>query len=151
MSRRRWIILVSMAAVLLVGAEVALRQWAAPKACVQIINQGPGVMEGLVVGYADTKFTLGRLGVDQSTQVWLTAGPKGPLRLDFRQKGNALSGFEVPDFDPYQNSRDSFKLVLIVKTNEIQRFMDDDDSRKNLETLGDRIKRWIHAEIGLSK
>jgi hypothetical protein len=147
MSRRRGIILLSLTALVLVGAEVAVRRWEAPKACVQIINEGEGVMDDLVVDYAGSKVLAGRLGVGQATQVWLTAGPKGPLRLDFRQKGNALSGFQIPDFDPAQNLRDGFKLMLIVKTNEIQRFMDDDDSRKDRESLGDRIKRWIHSEI----
>ena len=141
----------SLTAILLVGAEVAVRQWVSPKACVQIINQGDWVMDGLVVSFADSKVVVGRLGVGQSAQVWLTAGPKGLLRLDFRQKGNALNGFQVPDFDPEANTRDGFKLVLIVKTNEVQRFMDDDDARKDLETLGGRIKRWINSEIDLTK
>src|SRR5206468_6321148 len=120
------------------------------KACVQIVNQGQGKMDDLIVSYADTQVTLGRLGVGQSAHIWLTAGPKGPLRLDFRQEANALSGFQIPDFDPHQNSRDGFKLVLIVKSNEIQRFMDD-DARNDGETLGDRIKRWIHSEIDPSR
>jgi hypothetical protein len=144
MSRRHWILL-ALVLVVLVGAEVAFRQWVAPKACVQIVNQGDGAMDDLSVSYADTKITAGRLGVGQSTQVWLTAGPKGLLRLDFRQKGNALGGFQVPDFDPNQNIQDGFKLVLVVKTNEVQRFVEDDDSRKDAETLGERIKRWISS------
>ena len=147
MSRRRWIIVLSLAAVLLVGAEVSLRQWEAPKACVQIINQGDGVMDDLVVDYADTKVIVGRLAVGQSTHIWLSAGPKGPLRLDFRQKGNALRGFQIPDFDPAQNLQDAFKLVLVVKTNEVQRFVDDDEFRNGKETLGDHIKRWMNSEL----
>src|SRR5438270_9568710 len=144
MSRRRWILL-ALAIALLVGAEVAVRRWVAPKACVQIINQGEGAMDDLAVSYADTKVPAGRLGVGQSTHVWLTSGPKGLLRIDFRQKGNALTGFQVPDFDPSQNLQDGFKLVLVVKTNEVQRFVEDDDSRNDAEALGDRIKRWINS------
>src|SRR5437870_4827839 len=105
MSQRRWIILLATAAILLVGAEVVVRQWVAPKACVQVINQGEGAMDDLAVSYGDTRVTAGRLGTGQSTHIWLTAGPKGLLRLDFRQKGNALGGFQVPDFDPSQNLR----------------------------------------------
>ena len=147
MLRRRWIILLSVAAILLVGAEVTFRQWEAPKTCVQIINQGDGTMEDLVVDYAGSKLMVGRLAEGQSTHVWLTAGPKGPLRLEFRQKRNPMAGFEVADFDPVQCLRDGFKLVLLVKTNEVQRFMDDDEFRKNQESLGDRIQRWIRSEI----
>src|SRR5262249_43214744 len=150
MSRPRWIVLGSLAVLLLVGAEVALRQWEAPKSCVQIINQGEGAIDDLVVTYADTKVPVGRIALGQAAHVWLTAGPKGLLRLDFRQKGNALGGFQVPEFDPVQNRRDGFKLVLTVKTNEIQRFVEDDGSQSDWESLGDRIKRWISSETAVS-
>ena len=144
MSRRRWIILVSLA-VLLLGAEVAVRQWTAPKVCVQITNKGEGAIEDLVVSYAGSKVAAGRLPVGRSTQVWISAGPKGLLRLDFKQKGNALTGFQIPEFDPAQIRRDGFKLVLVVKSNQVERFMDD-DPLADRETLEDRVRRWIRAE-----
>ena len=75
----------------------------------------------------------------------MTAGPKGNLRLDFRQKSNALQGFQIPEFDPSQNLQDSFKLVLVVKTNEIQRFVEDDEFRKKTESLGERVKQWLSS------
>jgi hypothetical protein len=145
MSRRRWIILLSVAGLLL-GAEVAIRQWMSPKSCVQIINQGDGAMEDVIVTYAGSQVRVGRLPAGQSTHVWLSAGPKGLLRLDFKQKGNALMGFQVPDYDPVQNRRDGFKLVLLVKSNEIQRFMDD-EPMADRETLEDRVRRWLRAEM----
>ena len=144
MSRRRWIILVSLA-VLLLGAEVGVRQWTAPKVCVQITNKGEGAIEDLVVSYAGSQVAAGRLPVGRSTQVWVSAGPKGLLRLDFKQKGNALKGFQIPDIDLAQVRRDGFKLVLVVKSNEIERFMDD-DPLADRETLEDRVRRWIRAE-----
>jgi hypothetical protein len=147
MLRRRSFILLALAVVLLVGVELTLRRWTASKVCVQIINQGDSAMDDLVVDYAGTKITLGRLTVGQSTQTWLSAGPKGPLRLDFRQKSNGMRGFQVPDFDPAQNLEDGFKLVLIVKTNEIVRFMEDDDSQKAQNNWGDRIRQWMSAEL----
>jgi hypothetical protein len=146
MARRRWIIPVSLAALLLLGAEVAVRQWVvAPKTCVQITNRGDAAMEDLVVSYAGSQVAVGRLPVGQSTHVWLSAGPKGLLRLDFKQKGNALTGFQIPDFDPAQIRRDGFKLVLVVKSNEIERFMDD-DPLADRETLEDRVRRWIRND-----
>jgi hypothetical protein len=136
-------IVLSLAVVLLLGAEIAVRQWKAPRACVQIINQGEGPMDDLLASYSGTEVPVGRLVVGQSTHIWLTAGPKGSLRLDFRQKGNALKGFQVPDFEPSQMIQDGFKLVLVVKSNEIQRFVEDADAQAGTETLGDRIKQWI--------
>ena len=147
MSQRRWIIALSLLAILLVAAEVTLRKWQSPKACIQIINEGDGVMEDLVLNYADTQIPVGRLGMRQSTHVWVTAGPKGPLRLDFRQKGNALKGFQIPEFDPQQNLEDFFKLVVIVKTNEIQRFVEDDESRQNPKSLRERVKEWLSSDL----
>ncbi len=147
MSRRRWIIALSLLAILLVGAEVTLRQWQSPKACVQIINEGDGVMEDLVVDYADTKIPVGRLGMNESIHVWVTAGPKGTLRLDFRQKGNAMKGFQVADFDPRQNLQDFFKQVLVVKTNEVQRFVEDDEFRQHPKSLGERVKEWLSSDF----
>ena len=61
--------------------------------------------------------------------------------------GNALRGFQIPDFDPAQNLQDAFKLVLVIKTNEIQRFVEDNEFRKEKETLVDLIKRWISSEL----
>jgi hypothetical protein len=146
MSRRRWILLGSIATLLLVGAEVAFRQWESPKACVQIVNEADGPMEDLIVSYADTRISLGRLGAGEKTSVYLTAGPRGPLQLDYRQNRNGLGGFQVPDFDPLQNRKDAFKLVVVVRTNEVQRYMDDDASAQNQVDLIDQIKRWIGTE-----
>jgi len=129
---------------------VSLRQWTSPKACVQIVNQGDAVMEDLVVTYGETKITGGRVLVGQSVHVWLSAGPKGPLRLDFRQPGNAASSFQIPDFDPIQILQDGFKLVLLIKTNEVQRFVDDDETQKT-GSLGDRVREWIKSELGLAR
>jgi hypothetical protein len=146
MTRRRLIIVASLAVVLLAAVEVTLRQWVNQKTCVQIINQSGEVMDDLIVTYAESKLPAGRLPVGQSTHVWLTMGPKGPLRIDFRQKNNGLGGFQVPDFDPGLNLRDGFKLVLVVKNNEIQRFVEDDGSLRAEEELLHRIKRWMSDE-----
>jgi hypothetical protein len=151
MPRRRWIIALSLFAVLLVGAEITFRRWQSPKACVQIINNGDGAMEDVVVEYDGTKVLVGRLPMDASTHIWVTAGPKGLLKLDFRQKGNALKGFQVVDFDPMQNLRDSFKQVLVIKSNQFERFVEDDEFQTNKETLVDRLRQWMSSEFGTAK
>jgi hypothetical protein len=148
MSRRRWIIVLSLLAVLLVGAEVTLRRWQSLKACIQIINDGDGALEDLVLDYNNTKIPVGRLGMKQSTHVWVTAGPKGPLNLNFRQKGNALKGIQIPEYDPAQNLQDYFKFVVVVKNTEIQRFVEDDEFRPKSESLADRVKHWLSSEFG---
>jgi hypothetical protein len=147
MPRRRWIIALSLFIVLLVGAEITLRRWQSPRACVQIINKGTATMENVVVAYNGTTIPVGQLRMDASTHVWLTAGPKGLLKLDFRQKGNPLQGFQVVDFDPMQNLKDSFKLVLVITPKQVERFVEDDEFQQKKETLVERLRSWMSSEI----
>ena len=148
MPRRRWIVATAVLIVLLVAAEVVVRQWERPKACLQILNDGTGPIEDLVVVYAETRMPAGRVLAGQSVHLWLTAGPPGPLRLEFRQKGNALQGFQIADYDPAQNIQDAYKLVLAVGPNQVQRYVEDDDTRKEQESLGARIMRWLELDQG---
>jgi hypothetical protein len=145
MPRRRWIIALTVLIALLAAAEIGARRWVRPKACIQIINECDEIMDDLVVSYAETRVPVGRLLKGHSAQVWLTAGPAGPLRLDFRQKGNALQGFQIPEFDPGRLVEDASKQVLVVRTNEIQRYADRDETWEPDESLGTRIWRWLNS------
>jgi hypothetical protein len=146
MPRRRWIIALAILAALLVAAEVTVRRWESPKACVQITNEGDGTMEDVVVVYADSRMPLGPIAKDQSVHVRLTAGPMGPLRLEYRQKGNGIQGFQIADFDPGQLIQDANKQVLVVGTNQIQRYVEDDETLKDKESVGQMIRRWLESE-----
>jgi hypothetical protein len=146
MPRRRWLIVLAIFAALLVAAEVAVRRWESPKACVQITNDGDGIMEDVVVVYADSRMPLGPIAKSQSAHVRLTAGPMGPLRLEYRQKGNAIQGFQLADFDPVRLVQDGNKQVLVVGTNQIQRYVEDDEQLKDKESLGESIRRWLKSE-----
>ncbi len=134
--------------VLLAGAaEMTVRPWKSPKGCVQIVNQGDAALEDLVLSYAGTKVRLGRVGAGRSVQAWFTTGKLGPLNLEFKQKGNPLTGFQVADYDPASNIRDSLKLVLCVKKDQVERSVDDDDTVKARETLIERVKDWLAPEL----
>jgi hypothetical protein len=146
MPRRRWIVATAVLVALLVAIEVAVHTWERPKARVQIINEGRATMEDLVVIYADTRMPLGRVLKGESVHVDMTAGRPGPLRLEFRQKDNGLQGFQIADYDPAQNIKDAYKLVLAVGTNQVQRYVEDDETRKESETLGERIIRWLQSD-----
>jgi hypothetical protein len=146
MPRRRWIIALAIFAALLVAAEVAVRRWESPKACVQITNEGDGVMEDVAVVYDESRIPLGRIVKGQTVQVRLTAGPMGTLLLEYRQKGNAIQGFQIPDFDPGRLVQDAHRQVLVVGTNQVQRYVDDDEALKEGESLGQTIRRWLEPE-----
>jgi len=134
--------------VLLAGAaEITVRPWKASRGCVQIVNQGDAAIEDLVLSYAGTKVRVGRVGAGQSSQAWFTAGKLGPLNLEFKQKGNPLTGFQVADYDPASNIRDGLKLVLFVKKDQVERSVDDDDTVKARETLIERVKDWLAPEL----
>jgi hypothetical protein len=143
MSRRKWIILVALVTLLAVGGELLVRGWNTTKGCVQIVNQGDELMDDLAVSYTRTKVSLGPLAPGNSTRVWFSAAGRGTLKLDFKQKGNPLKGFEYSEFNPGQNHRDGFKLVLVVKNNLVERFMEDDESAAPERSWGERIKDLI--------
>jgi len=147
MTRQRWFILGMLLLLLTVGAEVGVRSWNASKASVQIVNQGENTMDDVIVTYGSTRVAVGKLAACQSTNVWLTVAGKGTLSLDFKQKGNPLNGFQVPDFDPTENLANSFKLVLIVKDNRVERFMDDEQpSSSPWKNLVDIVTGWFEPE-----
>jgi hypothetical protein len=147
MTRQRWFILGMLLLLLTVGAEVGVRSWNASKASVQIVNQGESTMDDVIVTYGSTRVAVGKLAAGQSTNVWLTVAGKGTLSLDFKQKGNPLNGFQVPDFDPTENLANSFKLVLIVKDNRVERFMDDEQpSSSPWKNLVNIVTGWFEPE-----
>jgi hypothetical protein len=147
MSQRRWAIVVAAVILAAVGAELVFRHWYSSSGCVQVVNEGDGPVDNLVIRYADTRVARGTLGVSQSTNVWLTSSGKGTLSLEYQQKGNSLRGFEVQDFDPAENLREGFKLVLVIKPNIVERLREEDPSTIALPSLGDRIMQWIHTDL----
>jgi hypothetical protein len=146
MRRRRWIVAAAVLVALLAAVEVGVRAFVRPKAGVMIVNEGVEPIEDLVVVYRDTRMPAGRLSQGESVQVWLTAGPPGPLKLEYRQKGNAIQGFQLADYEPEQNISDGYKLVLAIGTNQVQRSMEPDETRRDDEPFGTRILRWLQAD-----
>jgi hypothetical protein len=128
MTRRRWLILGTLLLLLTIGGEFLVRPWNSTKGSVQVVNQGDSTMDDLVVSYGQTRVRIGSLGAGKSTNVWFTAAGKGSVSLEFKQKGNPMTGFQVQEFDPTENLANGLKLVLIVKDNRVERFMDDEQS-----------------------
>src|SRR5262249_55307908 len=147
MPRRRWIIALAILISLLASVEVFVRRWERPKATLKIINEGGGIMEDPVSSFADTRMPVATLPKGQFIHLWLTAGPTGPLRLDYRQKSNALQGLEIPDYDPAQNIKDGFKQVIVVGINQVQRYAEEDDTRKDQKSLLESIIEWFRSDL----
>jgi hypothetical protein len=148
MTRRKWIILGALLFLLTVGAELLVRPWNSSKGRVQIDNQGDAAMDDLILSYGGSKVRVGALGTGQSANVWFTAGRKGTLALEFKQKGNPMTGFQVEDFDPAENLANGFKVVLVVKNNRVERFMDDDHpSTTPLQSLLESVGGLFDSEL----
>jgi hypothetical protein len=152
MTRRNWIILGGVLLLLMAaGAELVVRLWNPSKACVQIVNQGDAAMDDLVVVYRETKVRLGRLGSGESTNAWISAAAKGPITLEFNQNGNPMKGFQVTEFDPIDSIQNGFKLVLVVKKDQVERFMDDDPSRTPFKALMENVTSWFESEVSMPR
>jgi hypothetical protein len=147
MSRRRWIIALAVLISLLVAVEVVVRRWERPKATLQIINEGDGLLEDLVVSYGDSRMMLGSLRKGESAHASITAGPRGPLRLEYRQKNNPIQSFWIDDYDPLQNLQDGYKQVLVLGGLQIQRYAEEDDTLEAQESIFSQFKRWLQAEL----
>jgi hypothetical protein len=146
MSRRKWTILAVSIVVLAVGTELAFRYWISSASCVQIVNEGDEPMEDLVLTYSGTTVKVGTLASGQSTKAWFSAAGRGQLRLGFSQKGNGLKGFDFDEFDPERNRREGSMLVLVVKTNRVERFADTDERLGEPRGLVDRFMEMWREE-----
>jgi hypothetical protein len=147
MSTRARIILISVVILALV-VEIAVRFSGGSKTCVQIANKGDTPIESLVVSFPGSEIAVGSVPAGESAHVWLSGRRKGTLTLAFKQAGNPASGFMVDDYDPPIMRRDGLKLVLNVKPNEVEKFMEDDESSTPLGRLGNRFNEWISGELG---
>ena len=109
----------------LVAAEVGLNLWKGPEACVQVDNLGAEPIEGLVVSSGSSRAEVPRVAPNGSVRVYL--GGTGPrtLSLGFRQRGNSLTNYQLPGFDPALMSQDGTRLILQIQTNAIVRFQDE--------------------------
>ncbi len=143
MSRRKWTVLVGSVILLTVGAELAVRRWQSGNCCVQIVNEGAGPLDDLRVSYAGTGVTLGHVAVGQSTKAWFTPAGRGTLSLEFKQTNNALAGFQIQEFDPIENVHNGNKLVLVIKSNRVEQFMEDDEDTTSVQNVFDRIREWL--------
>jgi hypothetical protein len=150
MSRRTWIILFSLAALLL-GIEVVFRFVDSSRAGIQIVNDGTTAIENLIVSFPGSRVAVGSLAPGESGHVWLSGHEKGTLELSFTQAENPMSGFQIPDYDPQEMRRDGLKMVIHVRPNEVMKYMDDEGSSTPLGRLGDSMSDWITSELDLRR
>jgi len=146
MSRRAGIVLISVI-VLVLGIEAAVRLCGNSRSGVEIVNLGDTMLENLVVSFGGSQVGVGEVAPGETTHVWLSGTGKGTLSLSFTQAGNPLSGFLVSEFDPRSMRRDGLRMVLRIKPNDVERYMEDELTSTPLGRLRDRISDWVAAEL----
>jgi hypothetical protein len=126
MSRRKRGVLAALAVfVALAATEVTFRLLRSPEASVRVENLGAEPIEDLVLTCGDGPVAVGPVASGGSAVARVSGRGPGVLRLSFRQRGNAMRGYELPGFDPAQMRRDGFQLVLRIRPNEVERYQDD--------------------------
>jgi hypothetical protein len=123
---KRNLIVAGSLLLLVVSAEVALNLFHPPLARVQIVNEGRTAIEDLQVLYGRQEAGVIRIRPGESAHLSFAGWRRRDLKLKFQQPDNALTGFEVAEFDPPALSRDGLKLVITVKPNTFERGMEDD-------------------------
>jgi hypothetical protein len=109
----------------LLGAEVVLNLLKDPEALVLVENKGPEPIEGLVVAFGSRKAEVAYVAPGETARLLMSGRGTQTLQLSFRQKGNAMGGYQVPGFDPGLMSRDGSKLVLEIHPNQVIRYQDE--------------------------
>jgi hypothetical protein len=90
-------------------------------------NAGVEPILGLTLTAGASRASVPRIEPGGVARLYLGGRGVHTLRMRFNQKGNALGAYEQPGFDAALLNRDSFKLVLRVRTNEVERYQDDGD------------------------
>ena len=130
-----------------IAVEVALNLLRPPLARVQVVNEGETAIEDLRVAYGRKEAGIARLGPGESVHLSFDGWRRLDLMLKFRQRGNALTGFTVGDFDPAALSRDGAKLVVIVKPNAFERAQEEDEVASPRGRVFDVMGRWLEQAL----
>lgn len=135
----------------LIAVEVGLRITKGPEACVQVENLGPEPIEGLVVSSGADRAESPPIGPGNRVRLFL--GGRGPqtLQLSFRQRGNGMTGYQMPGFDPALMTKDGSMLVIQIKPGTVIRFQDEAEPSTPVgRSLTDFWRRfWAALEAGI--
>jgi hypothetical protein len=111
--------------VALIGGEIILQTTKDYEACIEVRNKGNEPIEDLVASLGTHRIAAPKLAPGASTIFFL--GGKGALSLqiDFRQRGNAMTSYQVPGVDPAMMTGEGSKLVIEIETNQVVKYQDE--------------------------
>jgi hypothetical protein len=141
-------VLIGLGAVgLMIAVEVGLNVWRGSQACIEVTNQGAEPIDDLVLTLGSSRVAASRIEAGATVALYISSRESGTLLMTFRQQGNPLGTFQIPEFDPARLKADNFKVMLNVRRNEIERAQEEADPATPLgrlvKALMDRIDRAL--------
>ena len=146
MSRRKRNLLLGSIVLLMVAVEVVYYNLGARTGCVSVVNQAGGPIENIRLECAGNVVTVARLDVGETANVYLPGQGNLNLKVAYKLAGSALSGFVVNGFNPADLRKESFKLVLVIRQDEWERYQDDAEPSL-MANLAGRAQRWLEASL----
>lgn len=150
MTHRAWGVVLVLV-LLVIAIEIAVRSYSPAKGVVMILNGNDEPMDDVTLTYAGARVEMGRLPPGGSAHAYFTAGPLGPLAVEFNQEGNPLKIFEIADYDPDRNRRDRFKLVLTVKNGQVERMTEDSQTTTPWDRITDTARDWFDSQTRMAR
>jgi hypothetical protein len=147
MSRCIAVILGVLIVAISLGLEWAVREGGAGTGCAMVENDGPQPMERVVATYAGSKVNVGTIAPGAKAKVWFSGAGRRVLSFEFTQQDNPMKGFQIQDFNPPELRRDGSRLVLVVKNNQVERYVEEDESVKSPPRMLDRLMDWIKDQL----
>ena len=126
-NKQRGVFLLFAVLALVIGSEVALELYYRGEALVQVENLGSEPVEGLTLINGTERVAFGKVQPGAKAKVYLAGHGTNTLRLEFRQRGNGLTNYELPGFDAGEMYRDGFKLRVRLRSNEVERFQEESE------------------------
>ena len=147
MSRPNRRLIVLGVVLVLVLAEVALNALHAPMARVQVVNEGITPIEDLRLTFGGAEALAPPIQPGESVHLSFSGWKRRPLTVKFRQEGNPMTGFELPEFDPSYLSEGRAKLVITVKPGAFERGQEEDAATTPRGRVLGAVGRWLDQAL----
>ena len=148
--RKRGALIAAVVFALLIGSEVALELYYRGEALVVVENLGVEPVEGLTVINGTERVEFGKISAGGQAKIYLGGTGENTLRFEFRQRGNALTNYQLPGFDASQMYREGYKLRVRLRPNEVERFQEDSEPATPLgravHSLWKRFTDYLDSE-----
>ncbi|AMV37457.1 hypothetical protein [Planctomyces sp. SH-PL62] len=140
--RRKFGLTVGLIVISALAIELGVWWLRRPVNAVRVVNGGAPV-RNLIASYAGVETYIGDLPAGGSTEIRLDNRPEDAVTLAFTQEGNAATGVLIGGEELHQARRDGLRMVLVLKPNEISRYLEEDASSDEPSPLLRLVRRVV--------